>query len=421
MDKIKRIETQVVLAGRRSNQAWFAPALAAVPGAGDGGGPEVMVGAMLLTGNDMGPALWTRTRDLGRTWTPPMQSQNLLGEPISRERKAAAAQYARTMFGEGRAISPDYDIFEKPYIGPYYHRASKTLLGLGCSVYTRDDDRDPGQKGEEHVAGFAHVPVWTRWDPGRGDFVPWKRMAQPPTLETGQSVFFVSCSQWHECGDGTFLLPCSHLREDQSTTPGVTVVRGRFDGTEVRLVEHGSIHNVDSGRGLAEPSMTFFQGRYYLTIRHDERAYVTTSRDGLAYDALRVWTFDDGSELGNYNTQQHWLTREDGLYLVYNRRSELGNGVFRHRAPLFAAQVDPQRLCVIRKTERIILPEKGARMGNFGVVNVSDEETWIMTGEWLQQYVSGYRQGMPYWTDGGTQYNRIQYIGDLLLARVYFG
>ena len=81
------------------------------------------------------------------------------------------------------------------------------------------------------------------------------------------------------------------------------------------------------------------------------------------------------------------------------------------------AQVDAERLCVVRDTERIVLPENGARMGNFCVVNVTDEESWIMTREWLQQYVPGYEQGMPYWTDGGGQYNRMQYIGDLLLGR----
>jgi uncharacterized cupin superfamily protein len=31
------------------------------------------------------------------------------------------------------------------------------------------------------------------------------------------------------------------------------------------------------------------------------------------------------------------------------------------------AQVDPTRLRVIRKTERVLVPERGARLGNFGV------------------------------------------------------
>ena len=46
-----------------------------------------------------------------------------------------------------------------------------------------------------------------------------------------------------------------------------------------------------------------------------------------------------------------------------------------------------------------------------------------MTGEWLQQYVAGHEQGMRFWCDldnNGIKYNRIQYIGDLLLARIRF-
>ena len=35
-------------------------------------------------------------------------------------------------------------------------------------------------------------------------------------------------------------------------------------------------------------------------------------------------------------------------------------------------------------TERVLVPEKGARLGNFGVVDVSPNETWVTTAEWMQ-------------------------------------
>jgi len=88
--------------------------------------------------------------------------------------------------------------------------------------------------------------------------------------------------------------------------------------------------------------------------------------------------------LGNYNTQQHWVTHSDGLFLVYTRRGANNDHVFRHRAPLFIAQIDPERLCVIRETEKILVPEKGARFGNFGVTDVNEEQTWIVVTEWMQ-------------------------------------
>src|SRR5690606_4962027 len=130
-------------------------------------------------------------------------------------------------------------------------------------------------------------------------------------------------------------------------------------------------------RGLAEPSLTRFGDRYFLTIRSDEAGYVASSTDGLHFDPVKKWTFDDGSDLGNYNTQQHWVTHSDSLYLVYTRRGANNDHVFRHRAPLFMAKVDPERLCLIRSTERVLVPEKGARLGNFGVVDVSPTVTWV--------------------------------------------
>ena len=111
---------------------------------------------------------------------------------------------------------------------------------------------------------------------------------------------------------------------------------------------------------------------------------MTSGSDGLHFDKPKPWTWDDGSELGNYNTQQHWVTHTDGLFLVYTRRGAGNDHVFRHRAPLFMGQVDPKRLCVIRSTERVLVPQRGARLGNFGVVNVSREETWVTAAEWMQ-------------------------------------
>ena len=88
----------------------------------------------------------------------------------------------------------------------------------------------------------------------------------------------------------------------------------------------------------------------------------------------------DGGELGSYNTQQHWVTHGDTLYLVYTRRGADNDHVFRHRGPLFIAEVDQENLQVIRGTERVLVPERGARLGNFAA-----NETWISVAEWMQR------------------------------------
>ncbi|MCA9426382.1 MAG: exo-alpha-sialidase, partial [Candidatus Omnitrophica bacterium] len=73
-----------------------------------------------------------------------------------------------------------------------------------------------------------------------------------------------------------------------------------------------------------------------------------------------------------------------GLFLVYTRRGAENDHVFRHRAPLFIAQVDPDTLCVLRETERVLVPERGARLGNFGITDVKNNETWVTVAEWMQ-------------------------------------
>ena len=158
--------------------------------------------------------------------------------------------------------------------------------------------------------------------------------------------------------------------------------KGVFDRLEVSTGR--PIHRANGGRGFSEPSVVVFQGRYYLALRNNDYGAVTSGADGRRFDEPKLWTFDDGSDLGNYNTQQHWVNMPNALYLVYNRRGANNDHVCRHRAPLFIAQVDTDRLCVIRDTEQILVPERGARLGNFGVVQISENESWVTVAEWMQ-------------------------------------
>jgi hypothetical protein len=101
----------------------------------------------------------------------------------------------------------------------------------------------------------------------------------------------------------------------------------------------------------------------------------------LQFPEQQPWLFDDGAELGSYNTQQHWLAHSDGLFLVYTRRGANNDHIIRHRAPLFMAQVNPATLRVLRRTEKVVVPERGAEMGNFGACPISETESWITVSE----------------------------------------
>src|SRR5262249_20894371 len=78
---------------------------------------------------------------------------------------------------------------------------------------------------------------------------------------------------------------------------------------------------------------------------------------------------------------QHWLVHSDGLFLVYTRRGAANDHIFRHRAPLFIARVDPATLRVLRSTERVLIPERGAELGNFGTAAIDERESWVTVAE----------------------------------------
>lgn len=214
----------------------------------------------------------------------------------------------------------------------------------------------------------------------------WRKPEELSGLEFAKMLAYNGGMQRLELPNGDILLPIygTIAKGDRYFS---IVAKCGFDGRELKLKEIGSIINLDIERGICEPSLTYLQGTYYLTLRNDLAGYVATSEDGLHFSNLIKWRFDDGTDLGSYNTQQHWVKHGDKLFLVYTRKSADNEhlAIVRHRAPLFMAQVDPQKLCVIRETEQIIIPERGAKLGNFDVVEINDKETWVVVAEWMEE------------------------------------
>ena len=145
----------------------------------------------------------------------------------------------------------------------------------------------------------------------------------------------------------------------------------------------GEAVSIEAGRGALEPSLACFKGKYHLTIRaEDSRGYHAVSDDGLAWCGLTPWRWDDGEALEMSTTQQHWLSLEDSLYLFYTRRHESNEDVFRWRAPIFMAEVDTVKGCLIRRSEEIVFPlmrKDGCPnwMGNFHVAVTGPGEALV--------------------------------------------
>ena len=209
-----------------------------------------------------------------------------------------------------------------------------------------------------------------------GEFAPLRFVEMPH--EYGDSGN--GCGQSAELADGTVLIPIYYRPEGEKCT-SVAVMHCSFDGETVRFLEIGNGLCVPTARGLGEPSIIRHGGRWHMTIRHDKNGYYAYSEDGLHYSEPQLWRWDDGEILENYNTQQHWMTLGEELWLIYTRRGVNNDHVFRHRAPLLTAQVKDGRL--IRETERILTPQRGARLGNFGACPIPGGAA-VMAAEWMQ-------------------------------------
>jgi hypothetical protein len=309
-----------------------------------------------LAGSDVFRGMFgLETNNLSETWTEPVELETL---------------------------KPRFEIIdgvERPVavsdFWPGWHRASQKLLGTGHTVvYT------PNWKVVQPRPRHTSYSVYNA---ETGNWGNWKKLQMSVDDKFYNSG--AGCAQRFDLEDGSILLPISFRPPGKNSH--ITVCRCSFNGEELNYLEHGTELKIDNDtRGLHEPSLTWFNGVYFLTIRNDEKGFVARSKDGLHFEKYVPWTFDDGSDLGNYNTQQHWVTHSEGLFLVYTRRGANNDHVFRHRAPLFMAQVDPEKLCVIRETEQVLVPERGARLGNFGVTDVSENETWVTVSEWMQPH-----------------------------------
>ncbi|NCO42368.1 MAG: sialidase [Armatimonadetes bacterium CG_4_10_14_3_um_filter_66_18] len=331
---------------------WFHPRVAAVPGAGKDGQPAVVLTLQKHLGtSDHYSGLYSmRTDDGGTTWTEPALPPELDWQRDGKVDIAVAD------------------------VTPGYHPQTGKVIALGAQVrYSAT-----GEQLED--VPRAHQTAFSLYDPQTNGWTRWQRLDMPD--EPDFNLARNACSQWLVKPDGTLLVPLYHGVSGSSPAK-VSVALYRFDGTTLTYVTRGNTLEQNEIRGLAEPSLAFFGGRYYLTVRHDLRGYVTTSDDGLHYEPLRPWTFDDGAELGSYNTQQHWVAQSQALFLVYTRRGADNDHIMRNRAPLFIARVDPERLCVLRATERVLIPERGATLGNFGAAAISPDESWVTVSEGL--------------------------------------
>ena len=366
LDDLPRVSLQLeilpAISGRSTDWDWWQARTAFVPVSGE---KPLWVTTMSETGREgthnFHDIYQVISRDGGKTWSEP----------------AIIPSLKRAKQEDGFDVAPG-DLW------PTWHADSGKVIATGKTFNFE------GGKREIRVREKVSYAVM---DPTGGEWKAMKFLAMPDKDHSGKTISAANAgnTQRVDLPDGDILLPVRYQRHPESYNYTSVVVRCGFDGETLTYKKHGSELNIPQDRGLYEPSLTEFGGRFFLTLRADHSAFVTSGTDGIHFDPIQEWKFDDGEPLGNYNTQQHWVTVGGGLFLIYTRKGADNDHVFRHRAPLFIGQVNPKTLRVMRATERVVLPENHATLGNSGVCRISDKESWITCGEGLLRL--GKREG----------------------------
>jgi hypothetical protein len=372
-DVVAGIERTKLHDGRNGSPTWFIPRICLIPHLlPESTSATALMVLQSISGSDYyGPVHWRESKDYGKTWSEPRPIPGFGRRPFSGEIEEAVSD-----------------------VVPEYHAKTKRMIALGEIIYYRDGRYFPEQPPRYPV----YLVRKTKGNWSERKKLEWNDPRGSAIYSTGSSQFLI-------LRNGDLLIPIS-FRSKERPDYGVTTLLCSFDGSTIGIRRVGSELNNPVKRGLLEPQLTFFGGRYLLTIRaEDGFGYVSTSTDGLEWSKPVSWKWNDGEPLAMSTTQQHWLTHSDGLYLVYTRRAEENVNVMRWRAPLYVSQVDRATLRLVRSTERVVFPLIGdgindaanvAHYGNFHVTNISQYEAWVTCGEVIPS----------------------TFRGDLLLARV---
>jgi hypothetical protein len=334
---IAKIETQILWRGKSDGTAWFHPKATRTKN-------SIFLTAQRISGSDVYHHVhFTESRDGGQTWTARQPIPGL-------ERKVLGGGFEDLICD----------------VVPEYHAPTNSILCLGSDVHYLD---------EKLTKPFTDR--WIRYFVRRAD----ETWTAPRKLEfdhpAATQTMSAGCGQRFTLPSGDVLVPVCMGAEQ--TPRAVTTLLCGFNGETLAVKGHGRILHYAVKRGLLEPSLARAAGQFWMTIRaEDNRGYFSASPDGLAWQDIRPYTFDDGSQLITYTTQQHWITHKDSLWLSYTRQDAANNHIFRWRTPTWLAQFDTASKRLIKSTERVAIPMDGkAYHGNFHPVNIGPNETWI--------------------------------------------
>jgi hypothetical protein len=289
---------------------------------------------------------------------------------------------------------------------PDYHLPSKKILAVGHNAYYKDncffdtlgDFNESKKDSDRSLPRYSVYSVCSKGDWSERRRIYWEEFKDCSSVMCG-------CSQKVILPDGKIIIPFVVGYWGRCDRMACSLLCD-FDGEKITPVKRGNMLELPFKRGLLEPSMVQYGKKFFLTLRaEDGHGYLSTSTDGLEWDPIKAWSWEDGSKLTMSTTQQHWLKLGGKLYLVYTRKNGENDMVFRWRAPLFIAEFDLGKLCLKKATEQVVFPMQihsdnpGSigRMGNFHTLALSRTEAIVTVG---------------------VVHPMVEYAADILLARI---
>jgi len=267
-------------------------------------------------GDYFGPVEYTFSDDNGCSWSKPEYIDELGWKP--------EARYSNAFEGVCDTVVN-------------YDPASQCMVFLGHSVYYRNN-RFMDTMGHWDKADYA--PELRRrgcYSALRPDGTWVKRQIIDPEEFKHNACFMCGCGQRIVRDNGEWLVAFYSQIDKDHPHLFVTVYKLHFTGETFELVEHGNILELHNNRGLLEPQLVDFQGRVILTMRaEDGCAYYSTSADGLNFDPIKPWRYDNGDLLETSSTQQHFLWDDKRLFLSYTRKNEVNSRVTLPRSALYS-------------------------------------------------------------------------------------
>lgn len=371
-DIVKNVEQQILRRGGPGKTTWFHARACMIPGSPR---PTALMTVQPIYGSDhFGQVHWMESADLGQTWTDPQPIPALGRHKVTDEMEEGVCD-----------------------VVPEYHAPTRSVLAIGHNVFYRSKGFFRPQP--------PRWPVYVVRD-AQGRWSEAKRLMWDDPRTT--DIYSCGCAQRLTLPDGDVLVPL-YFRPKDRPDAAVGTVQAAFDGRMLEIRRAGTELRLPVARGLLEPSLAQLDGRFYMTIRaEDNHGYVTTSRDGLQWEPITAWAWDNGEPLAMSTTQQRWLVHSDALYVVYTRKSEQNAQLFRWRTPLYMAMVDRARMRLIRATERIAVPMEGdpagdpkrvPQLGNFHTVAASPEQSWVTVGAFdIATWQGNLQMGRVHWS-----------------------